>query len=93
MDDLELLRIERQVSNEEREKENAGRRSLNYSHADRHHPHAEPEDAFHTLTEPVPLPPVAKPEKKVTFLGRSWKKLRKFPRVVRYLLYVRVFHI
>ncbi|KAK7741015.1 hypothetical protein SLS53_005079 [Cytospora paraplurivora] len=89
-DDLELARIERQVSNEERlEKENAsraGRRSVSHNRHDRHHPMAEPEDAFHTLTEPDPLP-VAKSEPEPTFLANLFKKLRKFPRVARYFLY------
>lgn len=91
MDDLELLRIERQVSNEERlenASKAAGRRSTSHNRHDRHHPQGEPEDAFHTLTEPVPLPAAAEPKAPPTFLTKTWKKLRKFPRVVRYLTYV-----
>lgn len=90
MDDLELLRIERQVSNEEKEKEDASRRrsrSQQHHHADRHKPEAPPEDAFHTLTEPTQLPQISGgPEP--TALGKLFKKLRRFPRVVRYFVYV-----
>ncbi|KUI60285.1 hypothetical protein VP1G_07485 [Cytospora mali] len=87
MDDLELLRIERQVSNEERE-EASRRRSTSHNRHDRHHPQTEPEDAFHTLTEPAPLPQTTS-EKLVTptFLTKLFKKLRTFPRVVRYFVY------
>lgn len=95
-DDLEVARIERQVSNEERlDKENAsraGRRSVSHNRHDRHHPQPEPEDAFHTLTEPDPLP-VVKSEPEPTFLAKLFKKLRRFPRVARYFLYVRFFYI
>ncbi|ROW01841.1 hypothetical protein VMCG_05645 [Cytospora schulzeri] len=89
MDDLELLRIERQVSNEERleNASKAGRRSTSRNRHDRHHPQAEPEDAFHTLTEPAPLPVAAEPKAPPTFLTKLFKKLRNFPRVVRYFLY------
>lgn len=88
MDDLELLRVERQVSNEEKEKENASRRrSRSQQHHDRHKPEAPPEDAFHTLTEPSQLPQIsAAPEP--TALAKLFKKLRRFPRVVRYFVYV-----
>lgn len=92
MDDLELLRVERQVSNAEKEKENASRRrsrSQQHHHPDRHNPEAPPEDAFHTLTEPTHLPQISGgPEP--TALGKLFKKLRRFPRVVRYFLYVSV---
>ena len=90
MDDLELLRIEQQVSNEERleEASKAGRRSSSRQR-DRHNPHQEPEDAFHTLTEPLPMTvPPKDEEKHPTFLTKLYKKLRKFPRAVRYILYV-----
>lgn len=88
MDDLELLRVERQVSNAEKEKENASRgRSRSQHHQDRHKPEAPPEDAFHTLTEPAQLPQISGgPEP--TALRKLFKKLRRFPRVVRYFLYV-----
>lgn len=90
MDDLELLRIERQVSNAEKEKENGSRRrsrSQQHHHQDRHNPAAPPEDAFHTLTEPTQLPQISGgPEP--TALGKLFKKLRRFPRVVRYFVYV-----
>ncbi|POS80593.1 mechanosensitive ion channel family [Diaporthe helianthi] len=89
MDDLELLRVERQVSNAEREKENASRRrsrSQQHLHLDRHNPEARPEDAFHTLTEPSQLPQIsAGPEP--TALAKLFKKLRRFPRVFRYFVY------
>lgn len=94
MDDLELLRVERQVSNAEKEKENASRRrsrSQHHHHQDRHNPEAPPEDAFHTLTEPTHLPQISGgPEP--TALGKLFKKLRRFPRVVRYFLYVSLLH-
>lgn len=90
MDDLELLRIERQVSNEERleNASKAGRRSTSRTRHDRHHPEPEPEDAFHKLTAPAPLPVAAEPQAAPTFLTKLFKKLRKFPRVVRYFVYV-----
>jgi hypothetical protein len=90
MDDLELLRIERQVSNAEKEKENASRhrsRSQNHHHQDRHNPERQPEDAFHTLTEPSHLPPIVG-ALEPTALNKLFKKLRRFPRVFRYFLYV-----
>lgn len=95
MDDLELLRVERQVSNAEKEKENASRRrsrSQQHHHQDRHKPEAPPEDAFHTLTEPAQLPQISGgPEP--TALGKLFKKLRRFPRVVRYFVYVCSLHL
>lgn len=89
MDDLELLRIERQVSNEERleNASKAGRRSTSRTRHDRHHPEPEPEDAFHKLTEPAPLPVAVESKAPPTFLTKLFKKLRKFPRVVRYFVY------
>lgn len=92
MDDLELLRIERQVSNAEREKDNISRRRSNsrqHHHHDRHNPEAPPEDAFHTLTEPTQLPQITT-EPEPTALGKLFKKLRRFPRVIRYFVYVRL---
>ncbi|KAI3400862.1 hypothetical protein diail_1551 [Diaporthe ilicicola] len=89
MDDLELLRIERQVSNAEREKDSTSRRrsrSQQHNHHDRHNPEAAPEDAFHTLTEPAQLPQIST-EPQPTALGKLFKKLRKFPRVLRYFVY------
>lgn len=96
MDDLELLRVERQVSNAEKEKENASRRRSRsqqfHHHPDRHNPEAPPEDAFHTLTEPTQLPQISGgPEP--TALGKLFKKLRRFPRVVRYFVYVCLLHL
>ncbi|KAL1862558.1 hypothetical protein Daus18300_008517 [Diaporthe australafricana] len=89
MDDLELLRVERQISNAEKEKDNASRRrsrSQQHHHHDRHNPEAPPEDAFHTLTEPTQLPQITT-EPQPTALAKLFKKLRRFPRVVRYFVY------
>lgn len=83
MDDLELLRAERMASNDDRES-----RSRSKSvHRNRHNPEPPPEDAFHTLTS-QPQIPQAKPDKKPTFLAKVFKDLKKFPRIIRYFVYV-----
>jgi hypothetical protein len=76
-DDLELLRVARIVSNPDHDSVRA--RSRNRSHNDR------VEDAFNTTTPPVavavPLPV------KETWLTKLWVSLKKFPRVLRYVVY------
>ncbi|KAL0943467.1 mechanosensitive ion channel family [Colletotrichum truncatum] len=76
-DDLELLRAERLVSNQEHE----GR-----SHKGRSH-NPEPEDVFAgNPNAETPKPP---PEKKAgAFAFAVWKWLRKFPRCFRYTVYM-----
>ena len=76
-DDLELLRAERLVSNEE---QSSGRsRSRNRR--------TEPvEDAFQTNTTSAAVPAVSG-QKKETFLTWLWNRLRKFPRFLRYIVY------
>lgn len=86
MDDLELLRAERLVSNQEREQ--ASGRSRSKSANRRHHPVAPPEDEFHTLTEPQ-IPQV-KPIREPNAFGKLFKRVRKFPRIIRYFLYVSI---
>ncbi|KAJ2893005.1 putative mechanosensitive ion channel family protein [Zalerion maritima] len=74
-DDLELLRAEQLVSNREHDLEKQTSR--------RHQ--REPEDTFNPrededkVTQPVDEP---------NFLNRIWLKLKKFPRFVRYFLYL-----
>ncbi|KAJ9143754.1 Mechanosensitive ion channel protein [Pleurostoma richardsiae] len=77
VDDLELLRAERIVSNQEKENETHRSRS-------RRRPEPEPADTFNTVT------PVVQPEQKkeLTAAVRLWNKLRKFPKAVRYFLYM-----
>ncbi|KAH7114614.1 Mechanosensitive ion channel-domain-containing protein [Dactylonectria macrodidyma] len=73
-DDLELLRIERAVSEEQD------------GHSKRPH-HVEPEDAFN---QPMPSETFHAEKKKdnnATFV-KFWAFLRKFPRFLRYLLYL-----
>lgn len=84
MDDLELLRAERIASNQERDK--ASGRSHSKSAHNRHHPVPEPEDEFHTLTEPQI--PQTTPKHEPNAVGKIFKKVRKFPRIIRYVLYV-----
>ncbi|KAH8887373.1 hypothetical protein GQ53DRAFT_749851 [Thozetella sp. PMI_491] len=73
-DDLELLRAERIVSNEEHSRRSRSRNRRN-----------EPvEDAFQTNTSAAPV--VAATHKK-TFLTWIWGKLKKFPRFLRYIVY------
>ncbi|KAK4169125.1 Mechanosensitive ion channel protein 9 [Cladorrhinum sp. PSN259] len=74
-DDLELLRAERVVSHQGHEAE---RRSINRSHQER------VEDAFNTVPSTAAAAAAAH---KSTWLTRSWNSLKKFPRVLRYILY------
>lgn len=83
MDDLELLRAERMASNEER----MDRPRSKSVHRSRHNPEPPPEDAFDTLTA-QPQIPQTKPELKPTFVARVFKDIKKFPRVIRYFVYV-----
>ncbi|EON98691.1 putative mechanosensitive ion channel family protein [Phaeoacremonium minimum UCRPA7] len=76
VDDLELLRAERIVSNQE----NEARRSRSKNRRDSEH-----EDAFNTVS--IAVPTMETKEKKPTFLNKLWEKLKNFPRVLRYLLY------
>lgn len=80
-DDLELLRAERVVSQQaHQENHSIMGRSRNRSHDER-----MPEDAFNSATAPAgPIPgtPV-----KETWLTRLWAWLKKFPRLLRYVLY------
>lgn len=84
MDDLELLQVERMASNEERDEKG---RPRSKSNARRHAPEPLPEDAFHTLTNPAPIP-IVKPDVKPTLFFKAFKELRRFPRVLRYIVYV-----
>lgn len=78
-DDMELLRAERAVSRQEGDDHDPARRRS------RHKSHAEPvEDAFHTPGGPAVAAPVPSTE---TWLTRLWASLKKFPRVLRYVVY------
>ncbi|KAK4177599.1 Mechanosensitive ion channel-domain-containing protein [Triangularia setosa] len=77
-DDLELLRAERIVSHQHHN----DARSRNRSHTDRPD-HVE--DAFNS-TAPSPVTAMS-PEKKSTWLTRLWISLKRFPRVLRYIVY------
>lgn len=87
MDDLELLRAERLASREE--KEEAGRPRSRSLHPHRHRPEAPPEDAFDTLTA-QPQIPQTKPDAPPTVFTKLFKSLRRFPRAIRYFVYVRI---
>ncbi|CAP73516.1 uncharacterized protein PODANS_2_8870 [Podospora anserina S mat+] len=77
-DDLELLRVERIVSHQQQN----DARSRNRSHHERPD---QVEDAFNSAT---PAPITARtPEKKSTWLTRLWVSLKRFPRVLRYVVY------
>lgn len=79
VDDLEVLRAERFVSNQE----NQPRRSKS-----RNRSHTGPqEDAFNTTTSAVPTANHPVPAKS-TFLTRLWARLKKFPRFIRYFTYM-----
>ncbi|GAB1314223.1 Mechanosensitive ion channel protein [Madurella fahalii] len=80
-DDLELLRAERVVSRQvHQENHSTLGRSRNRSHDER-----VPEDAFNTVA--APAAPVATAPVKATWLTKLWVWLKKFPRVLRYILY------
>jgi hypothetical protein len=73
-DDLELLRAERVVSHQE----HSSRHSRMRSHQDRN------EDVFHGDS---PEKTAISTPKKKTWLTILWTSLKKFPRVLRYILY------
>jgi hypothetical protein len=77
-DDLELLRAERIVSHQERD--SARPKSTRRSHQER------VEDAFNTAAPP-PVVTAAVVAPKSTWLTKVWLWLKKFPRVLRYILY------
>ncbi|KAK4157588.1 Mechanosensitive ion channel-domain-containing protein [Chaetomidium leptoderma] len=76
-DDLELLRAERVVSHQEHD--SIRPRSKARSHRE------GVEDAFNTTTAPPPPAPVT--PLKSTWLTKFWLSLKKFPRVLRYVVY------
>ncbi|KAM4066623.1 mechanosensitive ion channel domain-containing protein [Hirsutella rhossiliensis] len=75
-DDLELLRAERFVSNQEQELASKYKNRI-------HNP--EPEDAFN---QPASKDVTAKPKNEDAALYRFWLFLKKFPRFVRYIVYL-----
>ncbi|KAL2127226.1 hypothetical protein VTI74DRAFT_11067 [Chaetomium olivicolor] len=77
-DDIELLRAERAVSHQEHDTGSRAR-SKNRSHTE------QVEDAFNTTT--TPTTPAAVPPLKTTWLTKLWLSLKKFPRVLRYVVY------
>lgn len=77
-DDMELLRAERIVSTQDHESGRA--RSRNRSHNNE-----RIEDAFNTTTPQVPVAAVT--PVKATWLTKLWISLKKFPRVLRYVVY------
>lgn len=85
MDDLELLRAER-VASQESKDEAAGRSRSKSMHRDRHRPKGTPEDVFDTLTAQAQIP--SKVEKQDTAFTKVFKILRRFPRAIRYFVYV-----
>lgn len=78
-DDLELLRIERLIS----QKENRSRRSGSRSRTARE-PTREPEDTFNTTTT---VYPVGHTPHKSTVLTRLWARIKRYPRWYRYIAY------
>lgn len=76
-DDLELLRAERLISNQEHDM----RRS--FSKTRNHNP--EPEDAFNQLNLPESS---AKKRNENAALYKLWRFVRKFPRLIRYFVYM-----
>ena len=78
-DDLELLRAERFISNQEHEASVSRNRSKHRVH------NAEPEDAFNPT---VTKEDVVKKRNEDAALYKFWLFLKKFPRFVRYLVYL-----
>lgn len=76
-DDIELLRAERIVSHQEHDASRS--RSRNRSHTDR------VDDAFNTTAAPVAAGTIA--PLKTTWLTKLWLSIRRFPRVLRYVVY------
>ena len=79
-DDLELLRAERFISNQEHEEMATRSRSKNRAH------NPEPEDAFNPTVEDEG--PAVKKKNENAALYKLWKFLKKFPRIVRYVFYL-----
>lgn len=80
-DDLELMRAERMVSRQAREDESRRSRSKNRSTENL-------EDVFDTVAGAGATPtPNVTTAAKTTWLTRTWARLRKFPRVLRYIVY------
>ncbi|KAJ4406047.1 hypothetical protein N0V85_004578 [Neurospora sp. IMI 360204] len=80
-DDLELMRAERMVSRQVQENESRRSRSKNRSTENL-------EDVFDTVAGAGATPtPVVTTAAKTTWLTRTWARLRKFPRVLRYIVY------
>ncbi|KAF7555535.1 hypothetical protein G7046_g6526 [Stylonectria norvegica] len=77
-DDLELLRVEREISNQEHDAA-SNVKSRNHN--------AEPEDAFN---QPMPAETLRHEKKKApdTAVLKFWIFLKKFPRFVRYTVYL-----
>ncbi|KAL2261394.1 hypothetical protein VTK26DRAFT_2130 [Humicola hyalothermophila] len=75
-DDMELLRVERIVSHQDHESAQVSRKR---SHNEK------VEDAFNTTTTPAPVTPLS--PVKETWLTKLWISLKKFPRVLRYVVY------
>lgn len=77
-DDLELLRVERLVSNQEHQSKAHSRIS-----GERSRHHEEPQDAFNTVAQA----PVVQHVVKSTPATRLWKRLKRFPKIFRYVAY------
>jgi small-conductance mechanosensitive channel len=77
-DDLELLRAERMVSNQEHDLASGSRMKI------RHHS-PEPEDAFN---QPAPEAAVEKKKNTNAALYKLWLFISKFPRFFRYIIYL-----
>lgn len=75
-DDLELLRAERVVSHQEH--------SSRHSQIRNRSTHSRVEDAFNTDSHNEKVAPALKNK---TWLTKLWASLKKFPRVLRYVLY------
>ncbi len=77
VDDLELLRAERLVSKEEYEQDRLSASKTRH--------HAVPHDAFN---EPPPESTESKKQAGSTALYRLWVSIKKFPRFIRYFVYM-----
>lgn len=82
-DDLELLRIQQLVSNEE----NANGEDMRRSHSKHRTHNPEPQDAFLHLTQGHTMMPEKKKNEKA-FLYKLWMFMTKFPRFLRYIVYM-----
>lgn len=78
-DDLELLRAEQLISNQEQELELARSRSRNRAH------NPEPEDAFNQIDSPHGT---TSKKNEDAALYKVWLFLKKFPRFIRYIAYM-----